>query len=40
MCGKDILFCSFYYLGYIAIGVVLFAGFFIISDWMKKKKEE
>ncbi len=40
MCEKDILFCIFYYLGYIAIGAALFAGFFIFSDWMKRRKQE
>ncbi|WP_255326844.1 hypothetical protein [Persephonella sp. KM09-Lau-8] len=40
MCEKDILFCIFYYLGYISIGGALFAGFFIFMDWMKGKKQE
>lgn len=40
MCDKDLLFCIFYYLGYVSIAGALTAGFFIISDWLKKKKEE
>ncbi|WP_293446097.1 hypothetical protein [Persephonella sp.] len=40
MCEKDILFCIFYYFGYIAIGGAFAAGWFIFSDWMKRKKQE
>lgn len=40
MCDKDILFCIFYYLGYVAIGGALFAGVFIFTDWLKRKKQE
>lgn len=40
MCEKDILFCVFYYLGYVAIIGVFIAGGFVFSDWYKKKKLE
>ncbi len=40
MCEKDILFCIFYYLGYLAIGGAFFAGWFIITDHLKRKKQE
>jgi len=40
MCEKDFLFCAFYYLGYVAIGGALLAGWFIITDYLKNKKEE
>ncbi|SNZ06414.1 hypothetical protein SAMN06265182_0668 [Persephonella hydrogeniphila] len=40
MCEKDILFCIFYYLGYIAIAGALVAGFFIFLDWKKRKEQE
>ncbi len=39
MCEKDILFCIFYYLGYVAISGALIAGGFIIADYIKYKKE-
>ncbi|WP_338151267.1 hypothetical protein [Persephonella sp. IF05-L8] len=40
MCEKDILFCIFYYFGYVSIGGALLAGVFIFMDWMKRKKQE
>ncbi len=40
MCDKDILFCIFYYLGFIALGGAFLAGVIIVIDWMKSKKEE
>ncbi len=40
MCDKDILFCVFYYLGYIAITAAIIAGIFIFADWIKSKKEK
>ncbi len=40
MCDKDILFCVFYYLGYIAIAAALTAGIFIFIDWIKSRKEK
>jgi hypothetical protein len=40
MCEKDILFCIFYYFGYIAIAGAFGAGWFIFSDWYKRRKTE
>ncbi len=42
MCNKDILFCIFYYLGFIALGGAFLAGIIVTIDWIKikNKKEE
>ncbi len=40
MCNKDIIFCVFYYLGFISIVGAFVAGLFIISDWRKRKRSE
>ncbi len=39
MCDRDILFCIFYYLGFIAVGGAFFAGWFIISSALSQKRE-
>ncbi len=38
MCDKDFLFCTFYYLGYIAIGIFFSAGIYIFFDWIKERE--
>jgi len=40
LCDKDLIFCFFYYLGFLSIAGALAAGLFIISDWRKKKRME
>ncbi|NPA16653.1 hypothetical protein [Persephonella sp.] len=39
MCEKDIIFCAFYYFGFIAIGGGFLAGWFIFSDYKKYREE-
>ncbi len=38
MCGKDILFCTFYFLGFVSIVSAFFAGVYIILDWLREKR--
>jgi len=38
MCEKDIIFCTFYYLGFVAIAGGFLAGWFIFSDYKKYKE--
>ncbi len=40
MCDKDILFCVFYYLGFLAIGGAIFAGWFIFTDYLNHKEDQ
>jgi len=40
MCEKDLLFCVFYYLGFLAISGAVFAGWFIFTDYLKHEKED
>ncbi len=40
MCHRDLLFCIFYYLGFLSIGGVLGAGIFIIWKSLKNRKNK